>query len=148
MPIGSKRYFLGIEGGATRSTLVLADADQNPVMELQGGPANIRLLSDRALAALLRGFAKQLPNCKLSGLSIGLAGARTDADLERIQQAASGLDDRIGEIETQEAALDELDAKLMELTAHLMSAPQSAAADADAAPAEPVQAAEPELKSA
>ena len=88
MPIGFKRYFLGIEGGATRSTLVLADADQNPVMELQGGPANIRLLSDRALAALLRGFAKQLPNCKLSGLSIGLAGARTDADLERIQQAA------------------------------------------------------------
>ncbi len=68
--------------------------------------------------------------------------------IERIQQAASGLDDRIGEIETQEAALDELDAKLMELTAHLMSAPQSAAADADAAPAEPVQAAEPELKSA
>ena len=79
---------MGIEGGATRSTLVLADADENPLIELQGGPANIRLLTDRALAALLRGFAKRLPNYKLSGVSIGLAGARTDADLKRIQQAA------------------------------------------------------------
>jgi hypothetical protein len=41
--------------------------------------------------------------------------------IERIQQAASGLDDRIGEIEAQEAAIDELDAKLTELTSHLVS---------------------------
>ena len=88
MPAGTTRYFLGIEGGATRSTLVLADASQNAVVELQGGPANVRLLSDRALAALLRGFAKRLPNINLSGLSIGLAGARTEGDLKRIQQAA------------------------------------------------------------
>jgi hypothetical protein len=68
--------------------------------------------------------------------------------IERIQQAASGLDDRIGEIEVQEAALDQLDAKLTELTSHLMSAPQeaAAAAQADASPAE--AAPEPELKSA
>jgi hypothetical protein len=44
--------------------------------------------------------------------------------IERIQQAASGLDDRIGEIELQEAALDELDAKLAELTAHLLDHPE------------------------
>ncbi len=47
-------------------------------------------------------------------------GRRLEA-IERIQQAASGLDDRIAEIESQEAALDELDAKLAELTAHLTS---------------------------
>ena len=42
--------------------------------------------------------------------------------IERIQQAASGLDDRIAEIEAQETALDQLDAKLAELTGHLLAA--------------------------
>jgi len=49
-------------------------------------------------------------------------GRRLEA-IERIQQAASGLDDRIAEIEAQEAALDQLDAKLTELTAHLTNTP-------------------------
>ncbi|AEG94436.1 dynamin family protein [Ramlibacter tataouinensis] len=43
--------------------------------------------------------------------------------IERIQEAASGLDDRIAEIEAQETALDQLDAKLAELTAHLIATP-------------------------
>ncbi|RYX94211.1 MAG: dynamin family protein [Comamonadaceae bacterium] len=69
--------------------------------------------------------------------------------IERIQQAASGLDDRIGEIESQEATLNELDTKLRELTSHLVAAPHvgisahSTGADA-AVEAQP----EPELKSA
>jgi hypothetical protein len=46
-------------------------------------------------------------------------GRRLEA-IERIQQAASGLDDRIGEITSQEATLNELDAKLAELTGHLV----------------------------
>jgi hypothetical protein len=49
-------------------------------------------------------------------------GRRLEA-IERIQQAASGLDDRIAEIASQEAALDALDAKLAELTAHLTDTP-------------------------
>ena len=43
--------------------------------------------------------------------------------IERIQQAATGLDDRIGEIEAQDRALDALDAKLLELTRHLVATP-------------------------
>ncbi|MEP6791668.1 MAG: dynamin family protein, partial [Ramlibacter sp.] len=46
-------------------------------------------------------------------------GRRIEA-IERIQEAATGLDDRIGEIESQETAIDELDAKLLELTGHLV----------------------------
>lgn len=49
-------------------------------------------------------------------------GRRLEA-IERIQQAASGLDDRIAEIEAQENALDLLDAKLAELTTHLTNTP-------------------------
>jgi hypothetical protein len=49
-------------------------------------------------------------------------GRRIEA-IERIQQAASGLDDRIAEIDTHEAALNQLDAKLTELTGHLVDIP-------------------------
>ncbi len=48
--------------------------------------------------------------------------------IERIQQAASGLDERIGEIEAQETAIGELEAKLAELTDHLMVIPAAEAA--------------------
>jgi hypothetical protein len=44
--------------------------------------------------------------------------------IERIQQAAAGLDERIAEIEQQEIALDVLDAKLVELTDHLVHTPE------------------------
>lgn len=56
-------------------------------------------------------------------------GRRLEA-IERIQQAASGLDDRIAEIEAQEAALDLLDTKLGELTSHLTDTPQAPSAPA------------------
>jgi hypothetical protein len=49
-------------------------------------------------------------------------GRRLEA-IERIQQAASGLDDRIAEIAAQEAAINEMDAKLSELTEHLIEVP-------------------------
>ena len=41
--------------------------------------------------------------------------------IDRIQQAASGLDDRIQEIKSQEKMLDQLDGKLVELTTHLIA---------------------------
>ncbi len=45
-------------------------------------------------------------------------GRRIEA-IERIQSAASGLDERIGEIDEQERAITALDNKLTELTSHL-----------------------------
>jgi hypothetical protein len=49
-------------------------------------------------------------------------GRRLEA-IERIQQAASGLDERINEIAAQEAAVDDMEAKLAELTGHLIETP-------------------------
>jgi hypothetical protein len=57
-------------------------------------------------------------------------GRRLEA-IERIQQAATGLDDRIVEIESQEGAIDELDTKLAELTSHLVNIPASGPAPAE-----------------
>jgi hypothetical protein len=59
-------------------------------------------------------------------------GRRLEA-IERIQEAASGLDDRIAEIQSQEAAVDQLDLKLTQLTDYLVNIPASGAG----APAEP-----------
>jgi hypothetical protein len=53
--------------------------------------------------------------------------------VSRIQQAASGLDERIRELQSQQAQLNLVDAKLVELTGQLMESP-------DAAPAEAVEA--------
>ncbi|HEX7891421.1 MAG TPA: dynamin family protein [Ramlibacter sp.] len=61
-------------------------------------------------------------------------GRRLEA-IERIQQAASGLDDRITEIASQETALDVLDAKLAELTSHLTSTSMAASNAAAVQPA-------------
>jgi hypothetical protein len=58
--------------------------------------------------------------------------ARRIEAIERIQQAASGLDDRIGEIEQQEAALDAMQAKLTEITDHLVEPPPESASTASA----------------
>lgn len=54
--------------------------------------------------------------------------------IERIQQAASGLDERIAEIEQQEAALDQLDLKLIELTDRLIATPEPATQPAQLEP--------------
>jgi hypothetical protein len=50
-------------------------------------------------------------------------GRRLEA-IERIQEAASGLDERIAELESQDAALVALDAKLGELTGQLIEVPE------------------------
>ncbi|WP_397408195.1 dynamin family protein [Polaromonas sp.] len=55
--------------------------------------------------------------------------------IERIQQAATGLDERIAEIAAHERTLDELDGKLDELTDQLVHAPASPHDPALAAPA-------------
>jgi N-methylhydantoinase A/oxoprolinase/acetone carboxylase beta subunit len=55
---------------------------------------------------------------------------RMDA-VNRIQQAAGGLDERIQDIAQQERELDQLEHKLMELTGHLMAPPKAVAVPLD-----------------
>lgn len=83
--------YLGIEGGGTRSTLVLADEHGNLITELQSGPANLKLLSDRQLVWLLRSFEARLTksNSPPRAIAIGLAGARSPIDKDRIRRAAA-----------------------------------------------------------
>ena len=55
-------------------------------------------------------------------------GRRIEA-IDRIQQATGGLNDRIGEIESQEATLTELESKLSELTNYLIRVRETRRAD-------------------
>ena len=57
--------------------------------------------------------------------------ARRIEAVDRIQQAASGLDERISEIEAGEEELMQLERKLHELTSKLVAPPGLAAAPAD-----------------
>jgi hypothetical protein len=61
-------------------------------------------------------------------------GRRLEA-IERIEQAASGLDDRIYEIDGQEQVLNQLNTRLAALTSFLTSAPHTFAAHPASAPA-------------
>jgi N-acetylmuramic acid 6-phosphate etherase len=79
--------FLGIEGGGTRTVALLADVNGRVLKRITAGPANVRLLGDPQLLRLLRSFKAQLGSP--AAIAVGMAGARTAADRERIRRAAA-----------------------------------------------------------
>ena len=81
--------YLGIEGGGTRTTVVLADAKGQVLKEAVFGPANLRLMSDGDLRERLGEINKRFP--KVSGIGIGLAGARTESQWKKVEKAASAF---------------------------------------------------------
>ena len=76
--------YLGLECGATH-TVALAQGKQT--LRREFGSANLRLLSDTQLARHFRVVAKTMP--RPAGVAIGMAGARSEADRERIRRAAA-----------------------------------------------------------
>jgi N-acetylmuramic acid 6-phosphate etherase len=82
--------YLGIEGGGTRTTALLAPGGGQPCLRAEFGPANLRLLDDEALAQHFIAISalSQKAQAPLAGIGIGMAGARTDADRQRIRAAA------------------------------------------------------------
>jgi N-acetylmuramic acid 6-phosphate etherase len=83
----SKPSFLGIECGATHSVALAVDAAGKKVRQREFGPANLRLLTDAQLLRHLRAVATAMPPAL--SLCIGMAGARSEADLKRIRRAAA-----------------------------------------------------------
>ncbi|HEX4122863.1 MAG TPA: N-acetylmuramic acid 6-phosphate etherase [Verrucomicrobiae bacterium] len=85
--------FLGIECGGTHTTALLAAGLTQPVLRAEFGPANLRLLDDAALAAhfnAVDGIRREAP-APLTGIAIGMAGARTESDRQRIRSAAAKI---------------------------------------------------------
>ncbi len=80
-------FTLGIEGGGTRTTALLADACGQEVQRATFGPGNVRLLNDRALVKLLRGIAQHFE--KPDAIGLGMAGARNESDRQRVRAAVA-----------------------------------------------------------
>jgi N-acetylmuramic acid 6-phosphate etherase len=80
--------FLGIEAGGTRTSVLLVDAADQQIASFKTGPAVLSLMSDRELQWHLRDIATRLPRTP-SAIGIGMAGARTEADKERLSRAVS-----------------------------------------------------------
>lgn len=85
-----KNSYLGIETGATRTVALFAPGDGETVVREEFGPANLRLMDDTALTAHFAaikamGWGSETP---LRGIAIGMAGAVTESDRERIRAAA------------------------------------------------------------
>ena len=76
-------FLLGIEGGGTRTTALLADVRGREIQRAIFGPSNVRLLDDRELRRLLRQISKQFESPDAIGL--GLAGSRQPKDRARVQ---------------------------------------------------------------
>jgi N-acetylmuramic acid 6-phosphate etherase len=86
-PRGAGPLYLGIEGGGTHTVAYVADDSGRLILRAEAEPANLHLLSHTALVRLLCSLRRRLP--RPVALAIGLAGARTEADRDRIRAAAA-----------------------------------------------------------
>jgi len=78
---------LGIEGGGTRTTVLLVDEGKDAVLaEFTAGPGNIHLLPGETLDAHLREIRERLPVMP-DRIGIGLAGVRSEGDRLRVTAA-------------------------------------------------------------
>jgi len=86
---GKEGLLLGIEGGATRTVMILSTPNLELHQRVEAGPGNVRLLSDTDLLHLLKTpLALKEP---LRAVGIGMAGTRSAIDRERICKAADAV---------------------------------------------------------
>jgi N-acetylmuramic acid 6-phosphate etherase len=79
--------YLGIECGGTRTVALLGQFEGAPATRWEGTAANLRLLDDAGLVAHFQHVARALP--RPHAIAIGMAGARTELDRQRIRRAAA-----------------------------------------------------------
>jgi N-acetylmuramic acid 6-phosphate etherase len=79
---------LGIEGGGTRTSVLLVEGADIVRASFAVGPGNLQLLSGEELAALLASIRDQLP-ARPDRIGIGMAGVRTAGDRERLRRAVA-----------------------------------------------------------
>jgi len=87
-------FFLGIEGGGTRTVALLADARGQICKRFELGPLNLKLASDRDVLQRLREI-KSRAALRPSSWSLCLAGCRTVADRARLRSLAERIWPRV-----------------------------------------------------
>jgi len=79
--------FLGIECGGTRTVVLFGPDADGRWRRAEFGPANLRLLDDAGLVNHFQAV-KRTAGAAFDGIAIGMAGARTERDRQRIGAAA------------------------------------------------------------
>ncbi|MDP4938782.1 MAG: hypothetical protein NWR21_05665, partial [Verrucomicrobiales bacterium] len=80
---------LGIEGGGTRTSVLLVDSTTDTVLtSLTLGPGNLHLLSREALWERLEEIRREL-RVTPDRIGIGFAGVRSEGDRERLTAAVT-----------------------------------------------------------
>jgi N-acetylmuramic acid 6-phosphate etherase len=79
--------FLGIEGGGTRTLVLIANEGAQILRRLQFGPLNLKLASDREILDLFRRIHHSVI-LQPAAVSLCLAGCRTAADHARVRALA------------------------------------------------------------
>ncbi len=83
--------FLGVEGGATRSTVALMDGAGKVLRNFEAGPCNIRLLDDHAILRLWRSIRHRIGIRKVTGVGIFVAGCRLPEEHRRLARLARAV---------------------------------------------------------
>lgn len=81
-------YVLGLEGGGTRTSVLLVGPDDEVVESFSAGPANLRLMASGDLVHHLMEISRRL-SVQPDVIGLGLAGARVTADFDRIVTASA-----------------------------------------------------------
>lgn len=85
------KYVIGIDGGATKTTAVLADLNRNIIAEKSSGPANFLIIGTEIVAKTLSDLILDLCNeaeiniQNIETICMGLTGAGREVDAERIK---------------------------------------------------------------
>lgn len=88
------RTYLGIEGGATRSSAIWMNDSGTIIKRLKGGPCNIRLAKDSDILQLWKQWRKEMSKTGESqphAIGAFLAGCRTHSDKARIRRILSSV---------------------------------------------------------
>lgn len=90
-------YFLGIDGGATNTHIVLCDCEGRPVGQGQSGPSNYHIVGlEQAAASLSEAVSQALADSAISPNAIeaacaGMAGFDSESDIESLQGILTAL---------------------------------------------------------
>ena len=84
----AESLFLGIEGGGTRTVVLLANSRGEILQRLELGPLNLKLVADAGVVRAFRRIRSSPIPHQPSAIAVCLAGCRTSADRSRIRALA------------------------------------------------------------
>lgn len=91
--VNNGKYVIGIDGGATKTTAVLADLNRNILAEKSSGPANFLIIGTEKVAKTISDLILDVCNeaevniNNIEVVCIGLTGAGRESDAEKIKKA-------------------------------------------------------------